>query len=78
MGKESDCTQCDGGKYCLLPGESVVTGNCSAGYFCTIGVDMATPSTSINNTGTGEECYMGHYCPEGSNLPIPCAAGTYA
>ena len=78
MGKESDCTQCEGGQFCLLPGQSAITGNCSAGYYCTSGVDMATPSTSVNNTGVGQECPLGYYCTEGSVVPTPCASGTYA
>ena len=34
---ESECTQCDGGAYCLTQGLSSPTGNCSAGYYCTSG-----------------------------------------
>ena len=33
----SECTPCDGGKYCLTPGLSVPTGNCTEGYYCTSG-----------------------------------------
>ena len=33
----TQCTQCDGGKYCLAPGLSSVSGNCTAGYFCRVG-----------------------------------------
>ena len=34
----SECTQCDGGSYCDVPGQSSTAGNCSAGYYCTSGV----------------------------------------
>lgn len=33
----SQCTQCDGGKYCQVPGLSAVSGNCNPGFFCTSG-----------------------------------------
>ena len=33
----TECTQCDGGRYCLTPGRSAVSGNCTAGYFCRTG-----------------------------------------
>lgn len=34
---ESECTQCDAGEYCLTPGLSSPSGNCSEGYYCTTG-----------------------------------------
>ena len=33
----TECTQCDGGRFCLTPGRSAVSGNCTAGYFCRTG-----------------------------------------
>lgn len=33
----TECTQCDGGTYCLTPGLSAPSGNCSAGYYCRYG-----------------------------------------
>ena len=53
------------------------TGNCSAGYYCTSGVDMAQPDGSTN-IGTGGKCGQGFYCPAGSSTMIACPAGTYA
>lgn len=41
------------------------------------GVDIATPSSAVNNTGVGDECPMGFYCPEGTTTPKSCTAGTY-
>ncbi len=26
----------------------------------------------------GSECPQGHYCPKGSAIPIPCAAGSFS
>ncbi|KAH3841624.1 hypothetical protein DPMN_115097 [Dreissena polymorpha] len=73
----SECTKCDGGKYCLLPGQDNYAGQCNAGYYCTSGVNTATPN-SVNNTGVGGKCPTGYYCPTGSSHPLPCAAGTYS
>ena len=49
----SECTQCDGGYYCVEPGLTNVTAMCSKGYYCQLGVD--TPAPSNNNTGFGGE-----------------------
>ncbi|CAH1797039.1 unnamed protein product, partial [Owenia fusiformis] len=72
----TECTQCDGGSYCLTPGLSAVSGNCTQGYYCTSGVDLATPTGG--HTGIGDICPTGYYCPGGTTEPIPCAPGTYA
>ena len=71
----TQCTQCDGGKYCLTQALSEVTDNCTAGYYCTFGVNTATPSGTF--TGEGGECTLGHYCPEGSPAPVPFEPGSY-
>ena len=49
---------------------------CAAGFYCTEGVDTATPTDDLH-TGQGDVCPIGHYCPEGTVNPIGCAAGTY-
>ncbi|XP_070551431.1 multiple epidermal growth factor-like domains protein 6 [Ptychodera flava] len=72
---ESQCLQCDGGKYCKDPGSSNVTGNCSPGYYCRYGVNMEEPNGG--HTGDGAICPPGHYCPEGSPDPIGCPSGSY-
>ena len=36
----SQCTPCTGGKYCQTPGLSAVTGDCTAGYYCTSGKEI--------------------------------------
>ncbi|XP_071505048.1 uncharacterized protein [Diadema antillarum] len=86
-----ECLPCDGGQYCEGPHLTEPRGNCSAGYYCTSGVDRPDPGadndTLVNSTcacpaqtyftGEGGICPIGHYCPEGSSEPIPCEAGTY-
>lgn len=37
LSMESQCTQCDGGRYCQTPALSAVSGLCSPGYFCRSG-----------------------------------------
>lgn len=63
----------------------------NVGYYCTSGVDRPKPGASNDTTtanctcpdqtyftGVGGVCPVGHYCPQGSPSPVPCAAGTYA
>ena len=73
--EESQCVQCDGGSYCKDPGQSAITGNCSAGYYCQVGVNMAEPTG--NHTGVGGICPSGYFCPTGSVIPQGCPAGYY-
>ncbi|XP_077985306.1 uncharacterized protein LOC144439946 [Glandiceps talaboti] len=73
--EESQCLQCDGGMYCELPGSANVTGECTAGYYCRYGVNMAEPNGG--HTGDGDICPPGSYCPKGSPDPIGCAKGSY-
>ena len=61
------------------------SGLCAAGYYCTSGADRSNPfmlDSAQCPTGTvhpiiGHECPTGSYCPEGTDLPIGCPAGTY-
>jgi hypothetical protein len=32
----------------------------------------------VGAAATGSICPVGSYCPAGAQLPLPCAAGTYA
>ncbi|XP_071497013.1 uncharacterized protein [Diadema antillarum] len=75
LAQESECTPCTGGYYCSTPGLGREDGQCSAGYYCEYGVDIAAPSGS--QTGVGGVCPEGSYCPEGSVIPKECDAGTY-
>ncbi|KAJ6656075.1 hypothetical protein lerEdw1_004481 [Lerista edwardsae] len=62
------------GHYCALPGQSQVTGPCSAGYYCTAGAASPTPA----DNQTGNVCPKGHFCPKGSASPQPCRHGFYS
>ncbi|WAR11136.1 hypothetical protein MAR_036212 [Mya arenaria] len=61
------------------------SGPCSAGHYCTSGALSANPTmlrASQCPAGTvhpivGDVCPIGHYCPEGTENPISCPAGTY-
>ncbi|KAJ7417001.1 hypothetical protein WISP_67321 [Willisornis vidua] len=50
-------------------------GQCSAGYFCEGGATDAIPRGTPTFPLSGP-CPAGHYCPEGTHLPIACPAGT--
>ena len=69
----SDCIACDGGYYCERQGQINVTAQCTEGYFCESGAADATPTDGV----TGDICPTGHYCPNGTALPLPCADGYY-
>ncbi|XP_063692807.1 zonadhesin-like [Bolinopsis microptera] len=73
---EEDCTPCDGGWFCDEPGLTAPVGQCEPGYYCTSGVNSATPSFS--SSGTGGQCQAGYKCGKGSVNQVPCDAGTYS
>lgn len=57
-------------EYCIY---SVVPLFCR--YFCRANASEASPATDSNsNYGP---CIAGHYCPNGTADPVPCADGTY-
>ncbi|XP_070552128.1 fibrillin-2-like [Ptychodera flava] len=92
LSEQSQCQACDGGMYCDSVHLTEPTGNCSAGFYCTSGVDR--PNPSANNAtvvdascacpeqsffrGVGGICPLGHYCPVGSANPVPCEDSTYS
>ena len=61
--------------YCDRSNLTAPAGDCAPGYYCTTGVDTATPSGG--NTGDGDICPTGHYCPGATVNPIGCEAGSY-
>lgn len=73
-GAASDCIQCDPGSYCATAGLTAVTGQCSAGYYCTLGSTDGTPGSA---TATGGPCTAGYYCPAGATVQIPCPPKKY-
>ena len=68
-----DCLPCEPGTYCNDSGLAAPVGPCMEGFHCTIGANTSTPLDGI----TGDECPVGHFCPEGSTIPIACPDGTY-
>lgn len=71
----NQCTQCTGGYYCDATNLTAPSGPCSPGYYCTSGVNVATPSSG--HLGIGGECPTGHQCPGTTSVPENCAAGFY-
>ncbi|RUS80256.1 hypothetical protein EGW08_011985, partial [Elysia chlorotica] len=70
----SDPIPCPGGQYCLTTELAAPTGNCSAGYYCSLRAVTQTPTDGA----TGDRCPAGHYCEEGVASPVPCSPGTYS
>jgi hypothetical protein len=70
----SDPIKCDPGKYCQTEGLSAPTGDCLAGYFCTLQASTQTPTDGT----TGDICPAGFYCETGVSTPTPCSPGTYS
>ncbi|XP_051895658.1 neurogenic locus notch homolog protein 3-like [Pristis pectinata] len=71
MVSRSECLPCTGGKYCEGQGQSNVSGDCSAGFYCISGSSSAFP---LDGT-TGAPCPLGHYCPASSSHPLACRNG---
>lgn len=75
LANETQCTQCTGGSYCDTKNLTVESGQCDAGYFCRSGSDDRTPSGLT--AGDAGPCPVGHYCPQQTQEPIQCPAGTF-
>ncbi|KAI0235934.1 hypothetical protein LSAT2_013520, partial [Lamellibrachia satsuma] len=68
-----DCTPCDPGYYCPMPGLTAPFGQCEPGHYCKQGANYSTPTDET----WGYWCPIGHYCPRGIPTPVPCDMGTY-
>ena len=60
--------------FCPNYGMTAPQGNCSAQYYCAGNATTATPTDGV----TGDKCPVGHYCPTGTTVPLPCAAGAFS
>ena len=72
---EENCTICGAGVYCIGLGQVNHTGPIAAGHFARYGSTVAEPFN--DDTDILGICTKGHYCPEGSENPLPCPFGTY-
>ena len=68
-----ECQPCTPGHYCGSNGLTEPSGLCQEGYYCLGNSSMANPTDGV----MGDSCPTGHYCPAGSRIPTPCAAGTF-
>ena len=74
----TQCTNCTAGSYCQGTGLINPTGPCDPGYWCFSGVDKKTPTSSIDHSGIGGKCFLGHECPGNTALPLPCSPGYFS
>jgi len=79
------CQTCPPGKYCKDTGLFTPDGSCDAGYFCLVGSASEAPAAFDpivrGAVGFGYNfgpCIVGHYCPLGTSVPIPCPIGTFS
>lgn len=49
------------GKYCV---GGRIAGDCAAGYYCVVGMDLPNPNNSY--APNGQLCPYGYYCPAGN------------
>lgn len=68
-----ECQACSPGYYCNSTGLVAPSGPCSARFYCSGNASTSMPTDGL----TGGPCTIGHYCPEGTADPIPCAHGTF-
>ncbi|XP_077985305.1 uncharacterized protein LOC144439945 [Glandiceps talaboti] len=72
----SQCDPCPAGEYCGSVGLPAPSGLCTAGFYC---LEASNTSTPTEETGMGDVCPIGYYCPAGTVGPYtyPCGNGTY-
>lgn len=74
-GAEGQCKNCPAGYYCDQKGQTTYSKQILAGYYNT--EEKAVVPNPTDSSGVRGRCETGHYCPEGSDSPTPCPAGTY-
>lgn len=81
--RQSSCIKCPAGKYCAgtvetdFSGQSVVTGDCTAGFFCPEGSYSEDGKHDYYPNGMNNPCSAGFYCPSGTSTELNCGAGYY-
>lgn len=69
----NECIACEPGYYCPTQGHIKPYDQCNAGYYCSGGSIEANPVAKTY----GYVCPVGHYCPKGTPILVPCPKGTY-
>ena len=82
LASANECTLCNGGMYCDSPHLTEPTGDCLGGHFCSFGNFLSNPSYLSSNLTTdftfvGGICPPQTYCPNGTEIPLPCLEGTF-
>ena len=79
MTADTDCLPCPAGKACEIYSNAIAEAalpDCAAGFFCLSGAMSMYPYTL--SSGEYGPCPVGHYCPAGTSVPVPCPAGTFS
>ncbi|MGH0168698.1 UNVERIFIED_CONTAM: hypothetical protein FKN15_055273 [Acipenser sinensis] len=71
---QTSCWLCPPGHYCHGTGLTQPSALCAPGFYCSGGAKTSMPVDGVS----GDRCPKGHYCPEGSVLPLSCPDGSYA
>lgn len=79
MTASTDCLDCPAGKACefeAISDAATVLPDCAAGFFCVLGAASRYPYTLLS--GSYGPCPVGYWCPVGTSVPTPCAAGFFS
>lgn len=74
----SSAQPCTGGKYCAKYQLAAVSGDCTAGFYCTAIGSRYTVIPADFASNRGGICPIGKYCPTGTTTPQDCPVGTYS
>ena len=64
---DTDCTNCDVGKYCTAYAQTATTGNCATGFYCLGKTRFSTPVNDVE----GKKCTAGEICVSGVKQNCP-------
>ena len=76
------CELCPAGKFCGSFGLAHPTGDCEGGFLCEDGAfdpqGRKVDGDTLVNITSSFPCPKGHYCPVGTEYPMPCPNGTFS
>ena len=73
LASASECIDCPPGEVCNGVALTSPNGKCRAGWYCSKRASSSMPLDGV----TGNICPVGFFCPNGTDTPKECVAGTY-